>query len=546
MSSAATRTPMAWAGWGDPGHPRHLPPGAERLLRVELALPDLRTPAVALADVRVPPSRLSAEVRRRLVELVGAAGVAEDREARIRHAGGRSYPDLLRLRNGDVRHAPDAVVRPASHEEVATVLAACAELGIAVVPFGGGTSVVGGVEPDRGRFASVVSLDLSNLSALMALDPIARTATLGPGLRGVEAEALLNARGHTLGHFPQSYEYATIGGFVATRSAGQASTGYGRIDDLVQRVRCATPSGELVAGRPPASAAGPDLLQLLVGSEGALGVLTEITLRIAPVPAVRRYEGWALRSYSEGLAALRTLAQEGPRPDVARLSDHDETRVSLAQVEGPEGVALRTLLRARRRLDGCLVIAGYEGSATDVDGRRKGVGKVLRAHDGMRLGRPVGDAWAKSRFSGPYLRDALMDRGVLVDTLETAATWDRLPQVYAAVRTALRGALTVGGRPPIVLCHVSHLYVTGASLYFTFLAPAPPGQELDRWRAAKDAAGDAITEAGATITHHHAVGRDHLPWMDREVGALGMAALRAVKDRLDPEGIMNPGKLLGP
>jgi alkyldihydroxyacetonephosphate synthase len=405
---------------------------------------------------------------------------------------------------------------------------------------------VGGVEALRGPFAAVVALDLGRMDRLLALDEVAGTATFEPGLRGVEAEALLRERGHTLGHFPQSFEFATIGGFVATRSAGQASTGYGRIDDLVEHVRCATPAGDMDLGRAPGTAAGPDLLEMVVGSEGVLGVLTEVTLRVRRQPAVRRYEGWAFPSWEAGQTALRDLAQEGPAPDVARLSDRDETRIARAQTDGVKGAFLSGLLRLRRRSEGCLAVVGFEGTAADVAHRRRAVSRTLRRHGGRGLGGAVGRSWERGRYHGPYLRDPLMDRGALVETLETAADWSRLPHLYAAVGEALREALTDDGRPPVVLCHISHLYPTGASLYFTFIARVPAGEELPRWHAAKQAAGDAIAGVGATITHHHAVGRDHLPWMEAEVGALGLEALRAVKQRLDPAGILNPGKLIPP
>jgi alkyldihydroxyacetonephosphate synthase len=539
------RTPMAWNGWGDPARAGDLPKGVTRLLERELGVGAAVTrPSVPLEAVAVPESRLPAAVRDRLAGLLGSEAVLDDRDSRIRHAGGRSYPDLVRLRAGDASHAPDAVVRPGSHDEVREVLRVCTEAGVAVVPFGGGTSVVGGVEPLRGRFEAVVTLDLSRMDRLVALDPVARVARFEPGLRGAEAEALLAARGHTLGHFPQSFEYATVGGFVATRSAGQASTGYGRSDDLVEGVRCATPVGDLDLGRAPASAAGPDLLELVVGSEGTLGVLTEVALRVRRAPEARRYEGWALPSWEAGQAAFRAVAQDGPLPDIARLSDADETRIAIAQASGAKGAVLQGLLAVRGRRRGCLAILGYEGADADVRHRRRAVARVLRSHGGRALGQAVGRSWEHGRYHGPYLRDPLMDRGVLVETLETAADWSRLPALYAEVRQALRSALSTGGRPPVVLCHISHLYAAGASLYFTFIAPVSRGEELARWRAAKDAAGAAITGVGATITHHHAVGRDHLPWMEAEVGVLGVAALRAVKERLDPAGIMNPGKLL--
>ncbi|MGH2845184.1 MAG: FAD-binding oxidoreductase, partial [Thermoleophilaceae bacterium] len=470
----------------------------------------------------------------------------DDRAARVRHAAGRGYPDLVRLRSGDGSSAPDAVVRPAATEQVRSVLAACAEARVAVVPFGGGTSVVGGVEPVADGFEGAIALDLGGLDRLVHVDRTSLTATLEAGLLGPDAERRLGEQGLTLGHFPQSFEYSTVGGWVATRSAGQASSGYGRIDDLVEGVRLVAPAGELSGRALPASAAGPDLRELVVGSEGVLGVICEATLRVRPLPRARRYEGWSFRSFAEGREAFRVMEQADAAPDVARLSDEEGTRLSLvlAGTGGAAQRAGRAYLRMRGYEGGCMAIVGYEGEEDSVERRRLRTGALLRAGGGLRLGRRPGEAWLRSRFAAPYLRDELLDRGVLVDTLETATGWSNLDALYRAVGDALRESLAVRGTPALAMCHVSHLYRSGASLYFTFLARQEPDAPLEQWRAAKSAASEAIVAAGGTITHHHAVGRDHVPWMRAEVGELGLDLIRAAKERLDPAGIMNPGKVL--
>jgi alkyldihydroxyacetonephosphate synthase len=347
---------MAHAGWGDPARRTGLPPEAARWLtsRVGTATPSSPAPALPL-----PAGRLSAGQRAALAA-TGAAVLLDD-EARVRDAAGRSYLDLLALRAGAF-DAPDAVVEPTA-EQVGAVLAACAEQDIAVVPFGGGTSVVGGVAPLRGAHRAVVALDLRRLDRLVALSETDRTATLEAGLRGPEAEALLNARGYTLGHFPQSYEHATIGGYAATRSAGQASTGYGRFDALVVGLTLVTPRGSLDLGRGAASAAGPDLRQLVLGSEGAFGVITSVTVKVRPLPAAKRYDAWLVRSWEDGIAQLRRLEQGGVVPDVARLSDPDETEVSL-QLSAPK--AVRLLAKGR-----CLLVLGWEGTPESVSARRR-------------------------------------------------------------------------------------------------------------------------------------------------------------------------------
>jgi alkyldihydroxyacetonephosphate synthase len=537
---------MRWWGWGEDGHAVQLPPAAGGLLRDELgADPETRKPPVALEQVSVPDARLPDAARERLAAAVGAEHVRDDRESRIAHAVGRSYPDLVRIRSGDASSAPDAVVLPASADQVAGVLAACAEHRVGVVPFGGGTSVVGGVEPVRDGLAAAISLDLRRLASTVEVDRTSLTARLEAGLLGPEAERRLREQGVTLGHFPQSFEYSTVGGWVATRSAGQASTGYGRIDELVEGVRCIAPAGELGTRAVPASAAGPSLRELIVGSEGVLGVICEATVRVRPAPAARRYEGWSFASFAEGCDAFRVMEQAGCSADVNRLSDEHETRLSMAL--GSTGSRMEKLgrryLRMRGHEGGCLAILGFEGSEEEIEDRRRHTGALLRAGGGVALGHRPGDAWVRSRYSGPYLRDELLDRGVLIETLETATSWANLGALHHAVGEALRGALAGRGTPPFVMCHVSHLYPSGASLYFTFLA-RQEDDALAQWRAAKTAASEAIVAGGGTVTHHHAIGRDHRQWMKAEVGEVGIELLRAAKERLDPVGIMNPGKLL--
>jgi alkyldihydroxyacetonephosphate synthase len=536
---------MRWWGWGVDGHDAALPRAATALLRDELGVGGARAEPTALAHVELDEPALDNVLRARLVAAVGGDGhVRDDHLTRVTHAAGRSYPDLIRLRSGRGLVAPDAVVYPKDHDEIAAVVALCGDERIAVIPFGGGTSVVGGVEALRGPHHAAISLDLARCTGLHALDTRSQLATFGAGTTGPELERSLNARGLTLGHFPQSFEFSTVGGWAATRSAGQASTGYGRVDELVVALRAATPSGELRTLPVPASAAGPDLRELLLGSEGVLGVITEVTLRVRPQPAEQRFDAFALPGFAAATDALRVLEQAGAAPDVARLSDEEETRISLALSSRPAAARLlRAYMTARTRP--CMTILGFDGDRADVAHRRRRARAILRRHRAIALGPAPGAAWAKGRFHGAYVRDELMSRGVFVETLETATTWTQLTALHDAVGTALRTALAQRGTPPVVMCHVSHLYPTGASLYFTFLARQQPGEALAQWQAAKQAASEAISAAGATITHHHAVGRDHAPWLEREVGELGIAALKAVKDRLDPAGVMNPGKLLG-
>ena len=350
----------------------------------------------------------------------------------------------------------------------------------------------------------------------------------------------------TLGHYPQSFEYVSLGGCAATRSAGQASSGYGAIEKMVVGLRLTAPVGEIELPAIPASAAGPSLRGLLVGSEGTLGVISELSLRVRAAPRERIYEGVFFEDFAAGAEALRTLAQEHASPDVARLSDEQETRMSLALAGsgGVKGRLGRLYLGARGYREGCLAILGFEGAEPEVAARRKRALAVARAGGGLAVGRSPGEAWLKGRFSAPYLRDELLTHGVMVETLETATQWSNLGRLRREVERAIEDALRACGTPGLAMCHVSHLYETGASLYFTFLARQREEDEIGQWRSVKEAASRAIVEGGGTITHHHAVGRDHAPWMAAEVGQTGKAALRALKAELDPAGIMNPGKLL--
>jgi alkyldihydroxyacetonephosphate synthase len=537
---------MRWWGWGVDRDAMHLPESAQALIEGSLGVKEAPPARIELDAIELPAPRIDQGLRERLVQIAGPDAVREDRLARVSHAAGRSYPDLVRLRAGTIS-APDLVVYPASHDEVLLVIDACAGAGTAVVPFGGGTSVVGGVEPEAGGLEGVVSLDLARMSSLLEVDQLSLTARMEPGMTGPGAEQALAAHGLTLGHLPQSWEYGTIGGFAATRSAGQASTGYGRMDKLVLGLRLATPAGDLEISPHPGTAAGPALRELIVGSEGTLGVITEVTVAVRPLPEVRQYEGWSFKSFRAGIDAFRELEQAHAAGDVSRLSDEPETQTSLAsagQNGGSRQKLARRWLRLRGHEKGCIAILGFEGEADEALDRANRARMLMRAAGGVRLGKRPGAAWEKQRYRAPYLRDELLDRGVMVETLETATTWSNLDNLYAAVRGALWTSLSERGTPPLVLCHVSHLYPSGASLYFTFIAAQQRGQEIEQWRVAKTAACDAIVAAGGTITHHHAIGTDHAPWMRAEVGDLGIELLRAVKEKLDPRGVMNPGKLL--
>ncbi len=524
-----------WNGWGWEGEFAALPPLAARWLADRIGV---GTPVLVRAEgeLELPPPRPLPEL---------GVPVEASEVTRLRHAAGQSFPDLMALRTGRGLHLPDGVVTPVTAEECCQVLRRAGETGVKVVIRGGGTSVVGGVTVDAGH--PTVVLSLGGLRGLVEVDRESQLATFRAGTLGPEVEAALAPHGLRLGHEPQSFELSTVGGWVATRSAGQRSTGVGKIEDLVAGVQVATAAGVWRLPPLPASAAGPELRRLLAGSEGRLGVLTEATLRVRPIP--EREEGVTVQfpSWSEGVAACRELLQSGCPVEVLRLSDETESELALRMAHLP-GLLRRLgswVARIPRFASPCLLLLGWTGSEGEVDAARRRAAEVWRAHRGLALGEFGWRSWRRERFRHPYLRDVLLDEGIGVDTLESAAPWRALSGVYERVGEALHGAAGALGVRTAVLCHLSHAYRDGASLYFTFFWPLTAGQEAAQWAAFKRAATDALMVSGATVSHHHGVGTLHAPWLGHEVGGVGRAVLEAAAAAVDPGGVLNPGVLVG-
>jgi len=540
-----------WWGWGQEGESYHLadPERFWSYLRSRLGDTEPAPRLESLTGVALTPGRLSRVLVSELGRAVGEEGVSTEATDRACFSLGKGYKDLVRIRRGEVPRPTDVVVGPQTEEQVLEVLRIAGREGLAVVPFGGGTSVVGGVEPAGERPS--ITLDLAELSRPLGIDRHSATATVQAGIMGPDLERFLNPAGFTLGHFPQSFVYSTVGGWIATRSAGQNSTRYGAIAERVQSLRLAHPEGVLATPDVPAAAAGPDLVQLIAGSEGTLGVITQATLRLAPLPQHEDYRGYLLPSFAEGVEAARELMQSGLAPALLRLSDEAETESTLALRATPHGLAAAAegagrwyLARRGLRLEsGSIMILGFEGGEAEVR-RDCGVARrVLRRHGAASLGRGAGRAWRRGRYEAPHLRDLLLDRGVMIDTLETAITWDRYLPLHAAVRDALRDAL---GERSVVMAHLSHSYTSGGSIYYTFLAPQEPGAEVEQWDRVKAAATDAVVRNGGALSHHHGIGVEHRRWMEGYLGEQGARWLAAVKGALDPGDILNPGKLVPP
>ncbi|RMF30965.1 MAG: FAD-binding oxidoreductase [Chloroflexi bacterium] len=544
---------LRWWGWGRQGVSYSLE-GRERFwpfLRERLGISgQVVSPPLPLEAILLPPSRLTPKDRARLERLVGPDGCRTDRQARIEHAYGKGYRDLIRARRGEFPHPPDAVLYPSDERQVTALLAWAAEREVAVIPFGGGSSVTGGVEPPADRPA--ITLDLARLNRVLALDPRSQTATVEAGILGPDLEAALNDRGFTLGHFPQSFQFSTLGGWIATRGAGATSIRYGKIEAMVEALRVVTPVGVIETSPLPAEAAGPDLKALFIGSEGTLGVITQATLRIHPLPSVRRGEGLLFPSFEAGVEAVRRMLQSGTPPAMVRLSDAQETTAYWAfspTHQGWKGVRDRLvaayLARRGYGLDqgSCLMVVQYEGSADEATLQRRTARRARRAYGGLTLGSGPFRAFYRDRYATPYLRDLLLDYGLMVDTLETATTWERLLPLYQALTQAIRRAILVQAPGALVMTHLSHAYRDGGSLYVTFMARQAK-DPIAQWRMVKRAAMEAIIAHGGAVSHHHGVGRDHAPWLARQRGPQGMEALRALKRTLDPQGVMNPGVLL--
>jgi len=497
---------------------------------------------------RAAPGSITLPAPGRLPPL-GAPASAEAHD-RLAHARGQGLPDLLRLRAERIAAAPDAVVRPADDRETAAVLAACAAAGVTVVPWGGGTSVTGGVNAPGGD-RPAIALDLERLAGLGALDERSGLATFGAGTFGPALEAALAERGFTLGHFPQSFQLSTLGGWIATRSSGQESLGYGSVAEMVAGVTLVAPGGRLDLPALPASAAGPDLRAVVLGSEGRLGVVTRATVRVRGRRPPLRATGTLVPSWEAGLDAARAILRAGVPLTLLRISDEAETEVGVTltlKAHRIAGAAARAWLSIRGVPEHpCIVLAG---APADRAGARAldEAGAALREHGGVGAGDRPGRRWLADRFRHPYLRDALLDRGIAVETVETAAPWSRLQALTREVRAAIEGALGAEGERGAVLCHLSHAYRDGASLYFTFFfrCPADPDRAVSRWAALKRAATEAIVRGGGTVSHHHGVGAFHAPWLAREIGADGVRVIAAAAAALDPAGVMNPRVLLDP
>jgi len=546
---------MKWWGWGVEGvafnHSNK--PDFAPFVKQAVGL-DLRKPAephLSFDELTVPASRAPEAFIAELSTLVGQGHVTTDDHDRVVHTYGKSIRDLLRIRANDLPRTPDLVVYPADESEVASVVAAAVAADAVIIPFGGGTNIAGSLDPQPTEERVIISLDLGRLDRVLSIDEGSGLATIQAGAQGPSIEEQLGAKGWTMGHFPDSFTHSTLGGWVATRSSGMQSDKYGDIADITKGLRMVRPNG-VVAIRPvPSASTGPSVREMIIGSEGRLGIITEVTVQVHRTPAVREVLGYFFPTWEAGLAAMHEIAESDASPSVTRVSNARESGFSLATRKESKGIgatgekALLKVLTARgwdlEQL--CLSFIGYEGTASHVRYEKHLVGAIVRKHGGIGVGKGPGAMYDQKKFDTPYLRDFLLDRGAAADVSETAAPWSRLQEVYDAANAAANAAYDRLGVHGWIMCHLSHSYHSGACLYFTF-AFITGDDPIGEYEQVKSAIQQSFVDHGATLSHHHAVGVEHSPWMEQDISSEGVAIMRGLFDSADPGANFNPGKIL--
>ncbi|MDD9865578.1 MAG: FAD-binding oxidoreductase [Verrucomicrobiales bacterium] len=547
---------MKWWGWGyeDVTFDDSTKPELWPYLKRELGVDEIRwKKPVAFEDVTLPEQKNNEAFLAAIGAGLGEGQVVDDKKSRLVHAAGKSFRDLWLMRHGQVQFAPDCVVYPDTEEDVALVVRAAHEHGVVLVPFGGGSNIAGCLVPsDRGG-RMVVSLDMCRMHRVLEVDRYSLTARIQPGVYGQHLEDQLAEHGVTLGHFPDSFLHSTLGGWVATRSAGMQSDIYGKIEDMVISLRMVTPSGTIITRTVPKSSNGIDIKHLCIGSEGILGVITEVVVQVHHKPEKEDWYGWLFPDFKSGLDAIHECHRGDCMPTVTRLNDPKKTALSFAFKHPKTGIkdkiakAFKWYIGNVKKIDFnqcCLMVVKYEGTPQAFNRIKNRVTAIYKKHRGVCLGAEPGRSFAKVKFDFPHLRDYVMDRSIMADVSETATTWDNLRTLHESGLADVEQAIKDTGVDAWVGCHLSHSYRTGASLYFTFGCLQREGREIEQYLYVKKAAEDAFMKNGGTLSHHHAVGTEHLPWVEEDLSPTGLKAVKALKAGLDPNDIMNPGKII--
>ncbi|GAA4267168.1 FAD-binding oxidoreductase [Frondihabitans peucedani] len=548
---------MKWWGWGVEGTAFHhedkpaFAPFVKKMVGVDLGS-DAITAAPAFDELDIPASRLSSEVASSLSLVVGEGNVVTGDLERVVHTYGKSIRDLIRIRGNIFPRVPDAVVYPATESEVAKIVAAAVEYDLVLIPFGGGSNIVGSLEPMPDEERMVVSLDMGRLDRVLDIDEDGRVARIQAGAQGPDIEEQLNAKGWTMGHFPDSFTHSTLGGWVATRSSGMQSDKFGDIADMTKGLRMVRPDGVVVIRAVPSASTGPSLREMILGSEGRLGVITEVTVQVHRIPEQREILAYLFPTWEAGLAAMQAIAESDANPSVTRVSNEIETEMSFATSKESKGVSALVMQGLQRflKVKGwdltkmCLSFIGYEGSEEHVSINQKLVAKIVKKHGGIGVGKGPGVLYDQKKFDTPYLRDFFLDHGGAADVSETSAPWSKLLPLYTEVYAAANRAFEKVGVQGLIMAHLSHSYHSGACLYFTF-AFEHGDNALEQYDVVKKAIQDAFIQEGGTVSHHHGVGLEHAPWLGQDVSLPGLALMQGLLDSADPKRNFNPGKVTG-
>lgn len=548
---------MKWWGWGVEGVSFHwedkpaFPAFLSRAVGVDVTTPPVLP--LELDALGVPAPQISDDLRGRLTDAVGAANVAYDDHERVVHTYGKSLRDLLRLRAADLPRVPDVVVYPGSESEVQTLVDLAVASDLVLIPFGGGSNISGSLHPAPTETRTVVSLDLGRMSSVLAIDEDSGLARIQAGALGPDIEEQLGRRGWTLGHFPDSFTHSTLGGWVATRSSGMQSDKYGDIAKIARGMRVVQPGGTLVVRALPSTSTGPSVREMVLGSEGRLGVITEVTVQVHRIPENRTILGYLFPSWEAGLAAMQDIAGSDASPSVTRVSDANETAFSFSTRKKSSGFSVSSAvgsglfkLLERRGWDleqACLSFIGYEGSRAHIAHEKAIVKSIVSDHGGIMLGKGPGVLYDQKKFDTPYIRDFLLDRGAAADVSETAAPWSKLLPLYNAVVGNVRKVYAELGVTGYVMCHLSHSEHSGACLYFTFAFGHDGSDPIGQYDQVKSALQGTFIEAGGTLSHHHAVGTEHSRWLADDISDPGVRMMQGVFDTVDPSRNLNPGKI---
>lgn len=547
---------MKWWGWGyeditfnDSEKPELWP-----YLKRELGVDEIRwNKPINFDEVTLPDQKNNDAFLAALEQKLDSDQIVEDKKTRLIHAAGKSFRDLWLIRHGNIKFAPDCVIFPNNENDVVSIVNAAKENGVVLIPFGGGSNIAGCLEPKDHNNRMVVSLDMCRMHKVIEFDQYSLIARIQPGVYGQHLEDQLAEHGVTLGHFPDSFLHSTLGGWVATRSAGMQSDIYGKIEDMVISLRMVTPSGTIITRTVPKSSNGIDIRHLCIGSEGILGVITEVTIQVHKKPEKEDWYGWLFPDFQSGIDAIHECHRYNCMPTVTRLNDPKKTALSFA-FKTPKTGFKATIANTFKWYIGnvkkinfnqcCLMVVKYEGTQQEFKNIRKKVSSIYKKHRGVCLGAEPGRSFAKVKFDFPHLRDFTMDRSIMADVSETATTWNNLCAMHKNGLKEIENAIKETGVNGWVGCHLSHSYHSGASLYFTFGCLQRKGREIEQYLYVKKAAEDAFMKNGGTLSHHHAVGTEHLPWVEEDLSPTGLKAVKALKDGLDPNGIMNPGKII--